>query len=187
MKYATSYFKGKSWNEEISRTETVFCAELFFFWKKEENLIDFIDRFKLVPGNYDVGYEVSFYRDFLKDEIEFEGEYKLKRTFDLALFSEKDIYIIEAKAQQGFYTKQLNIFKEDKSNILKMLREVDNKIDVNIHLLAIKSSLYNPKNETNDHFEQIITWREIYDLYHVPIFNHADEIYNDRDIRNKLD
>ena len=176
-----SYFQNKTWNEEISRTESLFCAELFFILKKPEKLFKFIERFKLNQGNYYVGYEVSFYRDILKikefaDKI--KEEYSLHRTFDLALFSENDIYIIEAKAHDGFNNKQLGSFKEDKKLVLEILRKVNSKIKVDVHLLALISSNYDPKPETRNKFEKIITWKEVYELYGIEIFNRADKIHN---------
>jgi hypothetical protein len=41
-----SYFQNKTWNEDISRTERIFCAELFFFLKEKGNLSKFIKKFE---------------------------------------------------------------------------------------------------------------------------------------------
>ena len=174
-----SYFQNKTWNEGISRTETLFCAELFFLLKEKDNLSKFIKTFKLKHGDYDVGYEVSFYRDLLKgyaDKI--KGKYSRHRTFDLALFSENDIYIIEAKAQDSFKNKQLDDFKKDKKEVSKILEEINPKTKVEVHLLALISSNHNPRPETRGKFEKIIYWKEIYELYGNKIFNRADGIHN---------
>jgi len=179
--YRISYFQNKTWNEEVSRTEKMFCAELFFLLKEKDNLLEFIKKFKLKQGCYDVGYEVAFYRDLLKIKEfanKIKDKYSLHRAFDLALFSENDIYIIEAKAQDGFNNKQLGYFKKDEKKVLKMLKEINPKIKVEIHLLALISSNYNLKQETRDKFENIITWRDVYELYGNEIFNRADGIYN---------
>jgi len=178
-----SYFQNKTWNEGISRTESLFCAELFFLLKEKDNLSRFITNFKLKHGNYDVGYEVSFYRDILKIKEfagKIKGKYSLHRTFDLTLFSENDIYIIEAKAHDGFNNEQLNHFKKDKNDVQKMLEEIEeinSKTKVNIHLLGLISSNFKPKQETRDKFEKIITWKEVYELYGNEIFKRADDIY----------
>jgi len=171
-----TYFQNKTWNEEMSRTESLFCAELFFLLKEKDNLSKFLTNFKLKHGNYDVGYEVSFYRDLSK-------EYKIKwndflhRAFDLALFSENDIYIMEAKAHDGFDNQQLGYFEKDKKLVLEILRKVNPKINVDVHLLALISSNYKPKEETKDKFEKIITWKDVSELYNKEIFKRADEIY----------
>jgi len=171
-----SYFQNKTWSENISRTELLFCAELFFLLKKQENLLKFIEKFKLEPGDYDVGYEVSFYRDLSKEYAgKIKGKYSPKRTFDLALFSENDIYIIEAKAQQRFKSQQLGFFKDDKKKIPEMLAEINHKTKIKIHFLALISN--NDKHETIGIFEKTITWDEIYELYGKEIFKRANEIY----------
>jgi len=172
-----SYFQNKTWNEEISRTETLFCTELFSLLKEKDNLSKFIKTFKLKHGDYDVGYEAFFYRDLSK-EYNIKWEKFLHRAFDLALFSENDIYIIEAKAHDGFNNKQLGSFKEDKKLVLEILRKVNSKIKVDVHLLALISSNYDPKPETRNKFEKIITWKEVYELYGIEIFNRADKIHN---------
>ena len=182
-----SYLKNKAWNDEISRTEKLFCAELFFLLKERENLlkfIKFIEKIRLEMGDYyvdyDVGYEVAFYRDFSKIN-EFtdkeKSKYSLHRTFDLALFSEKNIYIIEAKAQQGFNNKQLKYFKKDKKKVPEILKKTNHEANVEVHLLALISSKYTLKLETEGIFDKIITWKELYELYNKEIFNKADEIY----------
>jgi hypothetical protein len=156
----------------------MFCAELFFLLKKKDNLSKFITHFKLKHGNYDVGYEVSFYRDLSK-EYNIKWEKFLHRAFDLALFSENDIYIIEAKAHDGFDNEQLDYFEEDKKLVLEILRKINPKTNVDIHLWALISSNYNPKSETKSIFEKIITWKDVSELYdNNKIFNRADGIHN---------
>jgi len=164
-----SYFQNKTWNENISRTEILFCAELYFLLKEQESLSKFIEKFELEPENYDVGYEVSFYRDLSKENNH--------RAFDLALFSEKHIYIIEAKAQQNFDNKQLGYFEDDKKKILETLKKINPNIEIDIHLLALISSNYTPKPETMSIFEKTITWKKVYELYGKEIFKRANEIY----------
>ena len=176
---AISYFQNKSWNE-TSRTELLFCAELYFLLKEKEHLQKFIEKFKLKQGDYDVSYEVSFYRDIPKIKEyagKVKGKYPSHRAFDLALFSENDIYIIEAKAQQGFDNKQLNDFKNDEKKMREIIKEIAPKRKVDIHLWAIISSIYKPKQGTRDAFKRMITWKDIYELYKNEIFKHADEIY----------
>lgn len=102
------YFGNKSWSD-ITREERYFCAELFFDIKNNiKAFIYFLNkRFKTnynIDQHWEVGFEVCFYRDFLFDKGNKvrETEYSDKRTFDLCLFSNKEILIIEAKADQKF-------------------------------------------------------------------------------------
>jgi hypothetical protein len=179
-----SYFGNKIWNAEISRTEKMFCAELFFLLKKEYNLLKFIKNFGLKPGNYDVGYEVAFYRDLKKeftDKIKNEkgkDYYSSHRAFDLALFSENDIYIIEAKAQDGFNSEQLGYFEKDKKKVKEIIKEINPKAKVEVHLWALISNNYNSKLKGINIFDKIIRWEKIHELYGDDIFKRANEIYN---------
>src|SRR5438046_1156373 len=111
------YFNDKSWID-LTREERYFCAELFFYYKAEpKKIIEFLFNCSSIKGavtdedlngEWELAYEVCFYRDvcwYLYDEhkISFsQAEYSPKRTFDLCLFSEEKILIIEAKVQQPF-------------------------------------------------------------------------------------
>ena len=55
-------------------------------------------------GDWDLGYEVCFYRDLSWpcQKTAHQDGYAAKRTFDLCLFGEKAIIIIEAKVFQRF-------------------------------------------------------------------------------------
>jgi hypothetical protein len=81
--------------------------------------------------DWEVGYEVCFYRDILKlyghgvkekmeDLIAKIGPNAvnlIKRTFDLVLFSSDTIVIIEAKSAEGLTTEQFKEFKIDEDLI----------------------------------------------------------------------
>ena len=135
------YLKGKTWLE-ITREERLFCAYLYFdiintgiphFITQLNNL----DRNIQLESNkeWDIGFEVCFYRDLLyyygnkekpirvvNEKREKEGlpKFPEKRTFDLCLFSEDEILIIEAKAQQGLESEQCDTFKNDVENIKEL-------------------------------------------------------------------
>src|SRR4051812_14610995 len=103
-----SYFGHKTW-AEITREERVFCAELYQVIRADpRRFTQFLNRVTdlvLIPEVFwDVGYEVCFYRDVLdhRGEAKRGSGYSLKRTFDLCLFSEDVIVVIEAKAHQLF-------------------------------------------------------------------------------------
>ncbi len=180
-----SYFEGKNW-EEITRDERFFCAHLYFTIKN--NPSKFIDLLNLLPNtNYnpldewEVAYEVCFYRDYLKSigmSVR-DTEYSDKRTFDLCMFSENRIVIIEAKAHEGFKSAQITDLKKDIENIRCILG-----IDIPIDQVALASSRYfkngsNPKQEEmlKRFGKRHLTWLSIYRHYRKEIFLNADRIY----------
>ena len=59
------------------------------------------------------GFRGLFYRDLWHLQGRKGKPHSPKRTFDLCLFSEDAIVILEAKAQQAFEAKQLERFKSD--------------------------------------------------------------------------
>jgi hypothetical protein len=173
------YFNGKTWNE-ITREERVFCAELYF--KLRENIKPFLEKYQIDSQNkYEIGYEVCFYRDILK-EYELDNPFPPKRTFDLALFSENEIYIFEAKCQQSFKNSDLGTYKKDKNLIEKLFKKIkeEKRLELNIpkiYLWAIISENYKPNKKTQEIFDKIISWEDIVDIYHCEIFNRANKIY----------
>ena len=185
------YFKGKAW-DEITREERFFCAELYFRIKNDINR--FLEKFQITSGyDYKVGYEVCFYRDILKEydldnySKKYDIEFSLKRTFDLVLFSESEIYLFEAKCQQGFTSDQLDKIYKDRCYI-KMLfekiqeeRKKDFKIPT-VKIGAIVSDKYyknkKVKGKMNKIFCKTICWNEIYELYDKnEVFERANSIF----------
>ncbi len=122
------YLGGKNWND-ITRDERTFCAHVYeAFRHSPDQLIEIITSSNHNPANFpsiselskqkdwSLHYEVCFYRDLLKSK----GEgvkltvYPDKRTWDLALFSEDSIIIIEAKAHENLDRNQLKDLCLDK-------------------------------------------------------------------------
>ena len=201
-----SYFQNnkseKAQWKHISRDERFFCFELYQSlkadqkglltlikeginkekYKKED--IKYPKRRKFIETieskTFDIGVEVCFYRDLLKWNGEGIKEYELpqKRTFDLALFSEEAIIIIEAKAHQGFDTKQLEEFKNDKEYIEKLFKILD-RPHPEVSIVGLHSSKYSPKPTTISPFDSIIKWDKIAEEYpdSKDLFNRANEIY----------
>ena len=131
-----NYFKGKSW-KSITREERLFCAYLYFDIKKDTaKFIDWLTKHLDIElkrdNNWEAGYEVCFYRDFIEEFGEEYGlcksKYPRKRTFDLCLFGDDEIIIIEAKAFTGFELKQLKDFKEDREYLKKLFELIGFKI-----------------------------------------------------------
>jgi len=181
-----AYLNQKNWSD-ITREERFFCAHLYFELLK--NITPFL---KLLAGNkiiketlavenlWEIGFEVCFYRDFIY-KIGFNGQHEIgktpyhhlgKRTFDLCLFSEKQIIIIEAKAQQGFDTKQLESFKSDIETVRQLLGE-----NIDIKLIGLVAARYRPKEETKKNFASIFNWQQLYECYKNDLFLKAEDTF----------
>ena len=179
------YFGKKSKWENISRDERFFCAHLFFEIKNnpapflkllvKKNIIAPKD---VNPDFWEIGFEVCFYRDYVFEIGEKNGnkfisksKYSRKRTFDLCLFSNHSIIIIEAKSHSGFDSKQLISFKKDEEQIKSLL---DDK-SISVISIALFSELYKPKSKTLDGFNCKITWKEMYKIYNNELFQRANK------------
>jgi hypothetical protein len=198
---SVSYFKNNSgelskW-EGITRDERYFCFELFNCIKQNQN--PFLELLSERTGNnefknllktneFDIGVEVCFYRDLSfhhkksNEELGLSKDF-LKRTFDLALFSENSIVIIEAKAQQGFSKRQMEEFQKDRNKIKDVLKNLNLGHDykhLEVYLIGLHSSRYKPDDvKTKSYFHSMITWRELEDKYpnSKTIFKRANDIY----------
>ena len=110
-------------------------------------------------------------------DIDPNKELSKKRTFDLALFSSSQIILIEAKAHQGFTSKEVESFSNDKTSI-QDCTEVSA-----VHTAAIVSSKYSPRSSTLKDFSltPLLRWKDLAKLYEqsTRIFLRADQIYND--------
>jgi len=174
------YLNNKRWLD-ITRDERFFCAELYFALTHMENIAAFIAwlnsqglNTKLPEdNNWQVGYEVVFYRDMVKEfgapsekdnkittRKVAETEFSRKRTFDLTLFHPEHIVIIEAKAYQGLTTTQVNSFRKDKEMIEKLLVKQGNQ-KPNVHLVLLCTQHYRNSTRTKHipEFDGVITWK----------------------------
>jgi len=189
-----AYFGKEKWIN-ISREERLFCAHLYWAIKSRENkFLEWISqrhqcgiRFTSseIESDWEVGYEVCLYRDYLKNKGESikSGDYssKVKRTFDLCLFSKRRIIIIEAKVCELFKKSQVESLEADIIQIPELL-----ETPVRVDAIAIASSKYfknyekrHRKDESNllQAFSCRITWSELEDFYNDSIFRWADSIY----------
>ena len=139
----------KTWLE-ITREERYFCAELFFEIRKDiKKFIQFLNQYtKLnldLDQEWEIGYEVCFYRDYLFDKgIGVKSStYHDKRTFYLCLFSNTHIIVIEAKVDQSFYPKQLESLKNDVENDIYSVLKL-NKDDITIQGALLFSTCRKP-------------------------------------------
>lgn len=141
---------GKTWLE-ITREERYFCAELFFEIRKDiKKFIKFLNEYAKLNLNvyqeWEIGYEVCFYRDYLFDKgfgVK-TSTYHDKRTFDLCLFSNTHIIVIEAKVDQSFNSKQLKSLEDDVNKDIYSVLKL-NKEDLVIQGVLLFSTKKRPK------------------------------------------
>jgi len=150
-----------------------------------DKFIDFLIQEAGLPadlkGPWEVAYEACFYRDYLHcfDPTK-KSEYSSKRTFDLVLFSDRAIVVIEAKAAESFTATQARYFERDMSDLRKLLGA-----DVEVYLVALASQIY------FDNYDKIgrgaalkpfenrrISWQAIAQFYPGrPLLKRACEVY----------
>ena len=184
-----SYLSDKNWSD-VTRDERTFCAELFFEIRKDvKSFIEWLNNEtklsfdkKELDAEWEVGYEVCFYRDVRKlqnKKIKKSG-FSQKRTFDLCLFSEHRMIIIEAKAQKGFDKDQNKQFMEDKIKVPKLLGFSNDELLVEV--IALASSTYYKNMEAKGGVHSVFTakfsWLDLYNNYsNNPVFKQADKSY----------
>jgi hypothetical protein len=158
-----SWLDGKSW-ETVTRDERTFCAELFYLVR--ENIGNFVEYLNekhdaelVEAANWELAFEAVFYRDVhrhMKADVCYSG----KRTFDLALLSDAQILIIEAKAQGGHGGAQLRTLEAD----CKAVTDLTGVSTVRVASLV--SSEYSPKAETLEQFDgPHLNWLELANFY----------------------
>ncbi len=177
MSGGISWLDGKSW-WEVSRDERSFCAELLFLARQDlPAFVQYLNdqhAAEMDPNaNWELAYEAVFYRDVWHARGAEGMPFSYKRTFDLALFSDEDILIIEAKAQQGFKRDQLEEFKQDGEQVRLQVP------NCRVRLAALASSKYKATEEVQAYFDgPYLTWAELAALYgDDPKLLRADELY----------
>jgi hypothetical protein len=193
------YFADQTWSD-ITREERLFCAELFFQYRDDaKKLIAYLKSIKTITclddidlkSEWELGYEVCFYRDLLHYYNKKTGinkvsikDYYQKRTFDLCLFSDRKIIVIEAKVQQGFDTKQIEYFNNDSKLIPNLFNNIGHTKPL-IFFLGLASSKYfiNAQKYGNGIPElfkaNYISWIDFYNsaIPRTNIFKKADNLY----------
>jgi len=172
------YLDGKSWSQ-VTRDERYFCAHLFSLIRSG-GAKTFVQRLNEAhechlddTQEWEIAYEVCFYRDLWQQHGQLWRLYSPKRTFDLCLFSDDAIVIIEAKACQQFSPEDLMSYDKDSS-------EVKKRTEAGTVLVAgLASSLYDAPQEVRLHFDAAwLTWRELAEFYnHDTILLRADTVY----------
>jgi len=180
--------KSKTW-AEVTRDERFFCQHLYHLILRKPDIRSFVrdlkgltdDKLNLNAGvDWEIGYEVCFYRDLMfHRKVSRDSHcYSLKRTFDLCLFSEETIVIIEAKAQQRFDAAQNKSFILDKGQVSKLTGGTQ------VKLLGLASSKYLDKKSfplpptENAVFDGLISWEQLAKHFdNDKILERANRIY----------
>jgi hypothetical protein len=181
-----SYLSEKPW-VDWSREERFFCFELYAMaklgagkfaeWLISASGLNGISQ----SDKWDIGVEVCFYRDFLWHNglsAAKEG-FSRKRTFDLCLFSERSIIVVEAKVFGRFDMDTCKVFEKDRFFIKKLLK----RDDLSVYLVALASSRYfkNAQRYGNKDtlaiFDGQLSWHDAFLQYKNPLFNQADDLY----------
>jgi len=180
-----SYLRDQPWST-WTREERYFCAVLFFQARQDPAsfaswLIDAAGLDIDPAGEWDLGYEVCFYRDFLWQLGVSAKQRGLpgKRTFDLCLFGERDLVVIEAKVCEAFGGAQNDDFAQDKARI----NSLEGLEEINVHVTALASSRYFAnvakfgRPETLTMFDGRITWAQVAERYSDELLRQADGMY----------
>jgi hypothetical protein len=181
-----SYLGGKTWNE-ITREERMFCARLYQCGQSNSRkfarwVVNTAHLAIDTDDNWELGYEVCFYRDLLysRGHSVRRAGLPAKRTFDLCLFSQRSIIVIEAKAFQCFETDQAFHVARDRSLIRSIVG------DVNVQLVALGPSsrlhhaMWLTRGKALEPFHGFLTWQQAHAQYCDPIFERADRICRER-------
>lgn len=169
--HSFEYLGGKKW-ANITREERYFCCELYNDIKADAGkFVAFLNQkfkkeFKEELNEklyWEVGFEVCFYRDLRYSQglgIK-NSKYPPKRTFDLCLFSERDLIIIEAKADQNFDKNQLNDLHKDQEKVLDILNKSKNELNVLTILLCSSGN----KQDKLLQKEKVFYWDDLFKIY----------------------
>ena len=185
--------------QDVTREERHFCAHLYECIRIDESkFICLLNKHNLLAKRHStkclpklnptdlssVGFEVAFYRDLRKfqkkrkNNLYVPSDSSSHRKFDLALFFKDQLVIVEAKAQQGFSTKDFDLISRDKKFIRRSMRW-------NVSVVGISSCRWfsnTPKEkEVNCHFDGFLTWNMLAKAYpgQKAVFDRANCIYRE--------
>ena len=190
LQWLTRAGKARNW-VDVTRDERFFCAHLYQKVLNDSRGIGhFVNVINevcqpaiplITDENWELGYEVCFYRDlqFYAPE-RFTCNLSPKRTFDLCLLSDSSVVIIEAKVYQSFDTAQTEEFRQDKDHIKNIL-----KLPVTVQLIPLASSRYHNRFTSSSLAKAfdggLLTWKKLAGEYaHDRLLEVADEVYERR-------
>lgn len=173
-----SWLDGHSW-AEVTRDERFFCQALYSDILAEgagafvRHLVADHGLAVDPDGAWEAGYEVCFYRDLWQHRGRPGALFSPKRTFDLALFHDHAIVVIEAKAAQGFDRAQNEVFHRD-------LDEIQRQTGVPVvRLVGLCSSRARLSAQTARTFTgPVLRWADLARRYgDDPVLQRADDVY----------
>jgi len=172
------YLKGNRWSQ-VTRDERFFCQRLLELVNSEpiESFVQYLsDQLQLGltnEGEWELGFEVCFYRDYWQFFGRKGKLYSPKRTFDLCLFGQSSIVVIEAKAAGGFDPDQNEVFKRDIGEVKRLTGVPD------VQLIGLCSSKYELDESAKSTFGQkVIRWSDLSARYdNDEILSRADQVY----------
>lgn len=183
-----SYLCNQPWSA-WTREERYFCAVLFCHARRDPAsfaswLIDAAGLDIDSGGEWDLGYEVCFYRDYLWQLGVSARQRGLpgKRTFDLCLFGERDLVVIEAKVCEAYSGSQNEDFAQEKLRI----KSLEGLEQVNVQVVALAGTQYFAnaarfgRPGTLAMFDGRITWLQVAELYSDGLLRQADAMYKPR-------
>ncbi len=179
-----SYFGGKRW-ADITREERFFCQHLFTLLKEdsENRLLSHINEQSGTSFRLDVewepAFEVCLYRDLNHARGNRNHDYSRKRTFDLCMFSENAIVILEAKAQQSFEVSQVENFCTDRKHVKEITRVKC------VWLGGLASSAYEPTDLVTRALDgRLVTWQALSRIFeNDKVLARADELYDPDELK----
>lgn len=168
----SNWLNDEKW-AQITREERQFCADLYLEirdqpsefvrfikeCKQKETLTESLDE----ELDWEVAYEMAYYRDLnhAKKAKGDERDGNKHRKFDLALISNQQLIIVEAKAQGGFTSDDKKTYKTD----LKDIRASRKDPDLKVFLVALCSSHWFDSDKRQVKIEEVanyvITWKEL--------------------------
>jgi hypothetical protein len=179
------YLMNQPWSS-WSREERLFCAVLYEHGRRQPRdfahwLIDASSLGVSAEGDWDIGYEVCLYRDFLWQKGDLAAsrqEFPQKRTFDLCLFGQSSLIIVEAKVCERFDSAQNSSFSDDRLHIKRLLGVED----LSVKIVALASSKYfeNAKKYSPhalDVFDGQVSWAHAAQAYNDPLLAQAELMY----------
>lgn len=185
-KMGFKYLSDNTWSQ-ITREERYFCSHLYHFLiGKEKEFVSWLNETLKTNFNpdqeWEISFEVCFYRDYYKTFPKTKKPSKdlRKRTFDLILFSESDIIIIEAKVQQPFKERQIKELMYDIGYLNELLSY---KVNVSAILLASKQFFENlkrkhaKKDKTFISDFHKISWAQLFEKYKLKFLDDAEKKY----------
>jgi len=201
---AAPYLKNKPWSA-WTRDERFFCSVLYA--DAHSNPAEFaaivgrLSGVALRGGQWDLGFEVCFYRDYLWQLKQKSASYEafaaslglprtpsLKRTFDLCLFGESQLVVIEAKVCEGFTLSQNTEFDDDRA----MIAGLPGFEGVEVVLIGLASQSYldgrGPRDESGNRqaltvFDGTMSWGALASEFKgesSQLLRQADEMYGMR-------